>query len=245
MYHAVEDAPRPDPYKHFYVTAREFARQMRELKARGYEAVSLDTLVAAQTGNATLPPRPVVLTFDDGYANLLPNAHPVLSEMGWPYTVYLVSGRVGQTNRWVEPEGFEATPLLSWEAIREMQAYPGAAFEAHTINHPRLATLAPDQFAREIGEGRRELEDKLGRAVRHFCYPYGSYNPAVVEAVREAGFVSATTTDFGRVRRGDDPLRLPRVSIYHVPAVSLTYGPGALNFRWRVESRRDKRADAV
>jgi peptidoglycan/xylan/chitin deacetylase (PgdA/CDA1 family) len=244
MYHAVEDAIRPPEYKHFYVTTKDLRRQMRELKARGYEAITLDALRQAQSGQAALPAKPIVLTFDDGYANLLPNMHPLLAEMGWPYTVYLVSERIGGKNVWVEPEGFEATPLLSRAQIREMQRYAGAHFEAHTATHPKLAELDPDRARREIVDGKDRLEQMLGKPVRHFCYPYGSYSETVVGLVRDAGFETATTTDFGRTRRGDDPLRLPRVSIYHVPPFSLSYGPGALNFRWRVESRVDKRPEA-
>ena len=243
MYHAVEDVVRPPAYKHFYVTAKEFRRQMRELKARGYEAITLDRLHDAQNGiGAPLPRKPIVLTFDDGYENVLTNAHPILTEMNWPYTVYLVTDRIGGRNEWVIPEGFEATPLLSLAQIAEMRAYAGVAFEAHTATHPKLAEIAPDAARREISDGKSRLEQLLQKPLRHFCYPYGSYNHAVVEAVRNAGFVTATTTNFGRARQSDDPLLLPRVSIYHVPPFSLDYGPGALNFRWRVETRKDKRA---
>ena len=242
MYHAVESETRPPEYKHFYVTAKEFRRQMAELKARGYEAIGLDQLRDAQTGvGAALPKKPIVLTFDDGYENVLANAHPVLAALHWPYTVYLVTDRIGGRNEWVEPEGFTATPLLNWAQIAEMQTYPGVTFEAHTATHPKLAEIDPPTAAREIADGKDRLEQRLQKPVRHFCYPYGSHNDAIVDLVRAAGFVTATTTNFGRVRATDDPLRLPRVSIYHVPPFSLSYGPGALNFRWRVESRVDKR----
>ncbi|WP_394792996.1 polysaccharide deacetylase family protein [Armatimonas sp.] len=241
MYHAVESAVRPDKYKHFYVTAKEFARQLKELKSRGFEAITLDQLVAGRAGGP-LPAKPIVLTFDDGYQNVLSNAHPMLTEVGWPYTIYLVSERIGSRNTWVEPEGYEATALLSESEISQLAASPLVTFGTHTATHPKLDQLPSDTAREEIVRGKQQLEEKLQRPVHHFCYPYGHFNDSVVALVREAGFVTATTTQHGRVlATGENLLCLPRVSIYHVPPFSLTYGPGALNFRWRVENRKDKR----
>ena len=242
MYHAVEDAPRPPQYKHFYVLAKEFAGQMRMLKRAGYTAITFDTLAAAQAGAAPLPPKPVLLTFDDGYANLRTNVHPLLHELEFPYTVFLVSERIGGTNDWVASEGYEPTPLLTWAEVLAMQADGGVDFQPHTATHPRLADLPDEAARRELVAGRETLEQRLGQPMQTLCYPYGSHSGATQRLAGEAGYTRAVTTDFGRVRRGDDALRLPRISVYHVPPVSLTYGIGSLNFRWRLESRKDTRA---
>jgi hypothetical protein len=77
--------------------------------------------------------------------------------------------------------------------------------------------------------------------MRTLCYPYGSHDDTVCRLAAEAGYTTAVTTEFGRARLGDDPLRLPRISVYHVPPVSLTYGIGPLNFKWRLETRKDTR----
>jgi peptidoglycan/xylan/chitin deacetylase (PgdA/CDA1 family) len=241
MYHAVEDAPRPPEYKHFYVLAREFAGQMRMLARDGYTPITFGRLAAARAGGEPLPPRPVLLTFDDGYANLKTNVHPLLRGMGFPYTVFLVSERVGGANDWVAAEGYAPTPLLTWGEIVGMQAEGGVAFEAHTATHPRLADLAPAEARREMAACKDALEQKLGRPVTTLCYPYGSHSEAVRDMAGEAGYAQAVTTEFGRVRADDPPLRLPRISVYHVPPVSLTYGIGPLNFRWRLRSRKDTR----
>jgi len=118
MYHAVEDAPRPAKYKHFYVLASEFAGQMRMLKRAGYSPITFGTLAAARAGTGSLPPKPVLLTFDDGCANLFTNVHPLLRELAFVYTAFLVSENVGRTNDWVAAEGFAPTPLLSWAQIQ-------------------------------------------------------------------------------------------------------------------------------
>ncbi len=241
MYHAVEDAPRPPKYKHFYVTAREFAGQMRILKSSGHTPITFGALAAARTGQAPLPPKPVLLTFDDGYANLKTNVHALLRSLGFVYTVFLVSGLVGKTNAWVAAEGYEPTPLLDWPDILAMQAEGGAEFEGHTLTHPRLADLPDADVRREVTDSKTALEQKLGKPLTTLCYPYGSVSDRVAEIAAEAGYTQAVTTEFGRARQSDNPLRLPRISVYHTPYLSLTYGIGPLNFRWRLQTRKDTR----
>jgi peptidoglycan/xylan/chitin deacetylase (PgdA/CDA1 family) len=241
MYHAVEDATRPPRYKHFYVLAAEFAEQMRMLQRAGYTPITFAALAAARAGARVLPARPVLLTFDDGYANLQTNVHPLLLSLGFPYTVFLVSDCVGRTNGWVTAEGYEATPLLGWDDIGRMQAEGGVDFQAHTATHPHLADLGAAEARREMADGRDALEQRLRTPITTLCYPYGSRSETVEGMAGEIGFTQAVTTEFGRVRAADPPLRLPRISVYHVPPLSLTYGIGPLNFRWRLESRKDTR----
>ena len=242
MYHAVEDAPRPPKYKHFYVLADEFAGQMRMLKQAGYAPITFRQMADAWAGAATLPPKPVLLTFDDGYQNLKTNVHPLLAELGFSYTVFLVSERVGKTNDWVAPEGYDPTSLLSWSEIAEMQQSGQVSFEAHTATHPKLAQISPAEARREMQDSKAALEQKLQSPISVLCYPYGDVSDSVAEMAAELGYAQAVTTEFGRARPGDNPLRLPRISVYHVPPFSVTYGIGALNFRWRLESRKDTRA---
>ncbi len=241
MYHAVESAPRPPKYKHFYVLADEFAGQMRMLKRAGYTPITFPTLTAARAGTAALPKNPVLLTFDDGYENLKTSVHPLMEQLGFAYTVFLVSERVGKSNDWVTPEGFDPTPLLAWDDIAEMQKSTHAHFEAHTATHPKLSTLSPADARRELADSKDVLEQKLQAPISVLCYPYGDVNDTVVSLAEEIGYSQAVTTEFGRARLSDHPLRLPRISVYHVPPFSLTYGIGSLNFRWRLESRKDTR----
>lgn len=241
MYHAVEDAVRAPKYKHFYVLANEFAGQMRMLKRAGFTPITFGTLAAARAGTGTLPLKPVLLTFDDGYANLKTNVHLLLREFSFPYTVFLVSERVGKTNDWVASEGYEPTPLLSWPEIADMQADGMAVFEAHTATHTKLAEIKPGDARREMEACKDALEQKLQKPITTLCYPYGSFDDAVRDMAGELGYSQAVTTEFGRVRADDPALRLPRISVYHVPPFSLTYGIGPLNFRWRFQSRKDTR----
>lgn len=241
MYHAVESVPRPPKYKHFYVLADEFAGQMKMLKRAGYSPITFGQLASAHAGSVELPKKPVLLTFDDGYENLKTNVYPLMEKLGFAYTVFLVSERVGRTNDWVAPEGYDPTPLLSWNDITEMQKSRFVSFEGHTATHPKLGQLAPAEARRELMDSKDALEQKLHTPISVLCYPYGDVSDTVVGITEELGYVQAVTTEFGRVRPTDSPLRLPRISVYHVPPFSLTYGIGPLNFRWRLESRKDTR----
>jgi len=241
MYHAVEDAVRPPQYKHFYVTKSEFDWQMQALKRWGYTPITCHSLRNALENGQALPPKPVVLTFDDGYANLAHNVHPIMQGMSWPYTVFLVPQCIGKTNQWVEPEGYEPTPLLTWQQIETMASEGFVDFQPHTATHPRLTQIDVNLARSEMRDSRAELEQRLQKPMDILCYPYGNYNDSVVAAAREIGYTMAVTTDFGRARPGDDLMRLPRISVYHVPPVSVTYGIGSLNYAWRLRTRKDTR----
>ena len=173
MYHAVEDKPRPNKYRGLYVLADEFAWQMHYLQRKGYTAITFDDLAAALSGAKTLPPRPFVLTFDDGYANLYENAHPLLRSLGIPCTVFLVSERVGGRNEWDAAQGLETVPLLSWSQIRAMQAEGSVSFQPHTATHPRLTEISAVEARRELGESKTRLEQELQQPMKAWLIPRG------------------------------------------------------------------------
>jgi len=241
MYHSVESQARPPEYNYFHVRAKELRRQMGGLKRAGYTPMTFDALAEAMAGACPLPRRPVLLTFDDGYADLWDNVHPLLRALGFPYTVFLVSEKVGKTSDWVVDQGYEPAPLLGWDRIRWMQRDGGVDFQPHTATHPRLTTLPAAEARREMSASKDRLEQALRRPMRVLCYPYGDVNDTVAGAARELGYSMAVTTQAGRVRLGDDPLRLPRLSVYHVPPLSLRHGVGLLNFWWRVRASKDRR----
>ena len=243
MYHNVEDGERGAEYNHFYVLAAEFRRQMQRLLRAGYRPCTLGQVGGALAGSAEsgLTDKSFVVTFDDGYQNLLRLVHPFLRSMEIPYTVFLVSDRIGQTSDWVIGEGFAPSPLLSWSEIDEMREWNGVSFQAHTCTHPRLDRLSHAEAFAEMNRCRQDLEQHLGTKVDHICYPYGSVSTEVAEMAAEIGFRLGVTTEFGRARPGDDPLRLPRVSVHHVPLISVKYGLRASNFWWRIKTRKDRR----
>jgi peptidoglycan/xylan/chitin deacetylase (PgdA/CDA1 family) len=158
------------------VTPEQLEQQLAFLAQAGYTGVRVDVLARCMRGEPLCPPRPVALTFDDGYEDAYSAALPALRRHGFTATFYIVSGYVGQPG------------YMSWE--------------------PDLTTLDAAELGRQVAEAKREIEARLGVRVVSFCYPAGRYSGAVVEAVRAAGYESATTTrwdnDYG------DLLALPR-----------------------------------
>lgn len=237
MFHSVTGAPITPATRGAHVTREEFAQYVAFLVQHGYTGISCADFIAVRAGELTPPAKPVVLTFDDGYTELYENVYPALSVLEWRYTVFLVMNKIGKTSDW---EGSAGEPLLNWLQIREMDA-AGVEFGAHSLTHPSLPKIEPKEAMWEIMGSKYALEDALQNPVHSFAYPYGHYNPAVRDMVGESGYQLAVTTQHGRARPADNPLELPRVSVYHVPPISLKFGPRMMNFRWRLEQRKDVR----
>lgn len=180
-----------------------FAAEMDWLKHAGFHVISLGQLYAALEHGASLPGRPVALTFDDGYRDVLWNAAPVLRRLHMPATDFVITGRVG--NR--DPS------FLSWGEIRRLETM-GFAIGSHTVHHVELTLLPPAQARYELVASRRALEEHLHRAVRWFAYPGGRADPTVAALVRHAGYALAVTTMPGDVQRADQPFLLRRNAIY-------------------------------
>lgn len=153
----------------------------------------------------------VGITFDDGYRNNLVHALPVLQRLGFTATCYCVSGLIGKTNEW--DAGKVATSPLMSAADWRSWLHAGMDVGSHTLTHSRLTQIRPDVAYCEISESRSQLQDQLGCDVRHFCYPYGAFGDEHCQMVRDAGYVSATTTQRGRVILGDDPFRYKRIMV--------------------------------
>lgn len=210
MYHQIDvPPPRGTPLRGLVVSPASFARQMGLLRLLGYRGLSMRELEPYLKGEKR--GKVVGLTFDDGYRNNLQHALPVLRRHGFTATCYAVSTLFGGRNRW--DEGLMAqTPLMSceeWLAWRDADMDVGS----HTRTHARLPDMPPEVAREEIAGSRRELEQALGCEVRHFCYPYGQFGPEHAELAREAGYATATTTNRGRVRAGEDPYTLRRIMV--------------------------------
>lgn len=228
MYHEVTPLPHP-AFARYTVTTRVFARQMRWLAAFKYHPVDMDTLLRARLGLGRLPPRAVVITFDDGLQSCVDHAVPVLQQYGFTAVFYLVAGLMGGRTEWLRQELDLELPIMSWGAARRLGAN-GFQCGAHTLTHPRLAGLEPVRVRRELAEGRQRLEDELGAPVLHLAYPYGSFDAGVQREAEDAGYLTACSTRTGLSAPDDDSLALQRVPIYG--------GETLLDFAWRVRTAR-------
>ncbi|MGL4409448.1 polysaccharide deacetylase family protein [Zoogloea sp.] len=213
MYHRVGDFPgRVKAHGALYCHLPRFRAQMRLFGWLGYTVVSLDDAVAGLRGERPLPPRPLVLTFDDAYVDFLEHAAPVLLEHGYPATVYAVSGLVGARSSWDAGVGPEPAPLMDAAQLREIQSL-GFSVGSHSRSHVRLAEQDDARIRAEMHDSKASLEDLLGRPVQHFCYPYGSHDLRAVRAAAEAGYLSGTTCERAVATPADDLLTLPRKAV--------------------------------
>lgn len=237
MYHRVGHFPQRMPSHRAQIChLPRFKAQMAMLRYCGYSVVSLDDAAAALRGGKALPPKPVVLTFDDAYVDFLEQAAPVLQAHGYPATVYAVAGLLGKTSEWVTPEGLVPAPLMSAAQLREIHAM-GFTVGSHTVSHPRLAQMDTPRIAEELTASKRMLEDVLGAPVKHFCYPYGSHDLRAVEAAAEAGYVTGTTCQRAVATSADDLLTLPRKAV--------SQGNTAFGVLWKLLTKNTSKQAAL
>ena len=156
-----------------------------------------------------LPERPVVLTFDDGFADFLTDALPVLQKYGFGATLYIPTAFVGQTSRWLRQEGEETRPILTWEQIREIDK-AGVECGGHTHQHVQLDTVPLSRANEEIRQCKQLLEQQLGKPVLSFAYPFGYYTKSVKQCVHAAGYTSACAVEHRMSSEHSDPLALTR-----------------------------------
>jgi peptidoglycan/xylan/chitin deacetylase (PgdA/CDA1 family) len=236
MYHQV--APFPElsgamhAHRSTYCRVERFAAQMAWLSTMGYSVLSMDQVFACVTGKAVIPPRAVALTFDDGYDSFAEHAWPILRQHGFPAMVYLIAGLLGQPSRWFAADGRPTPPLLAAERVRELRR-EGCDFGGHTVHHLKLAQLEPAAIRTEVRDCKTRLEEVLGERVEHFCYPFGSHDGRVVEAVANAGYRCATTCVRAPAQAGMSPLRLPRKAI--------SYGDSLPGFIWKLHMKNRPR----
>lgn len=210
MYHSIAaDATRK--FRRFVVHPDEFAAQMEYLAATGYHPVTAAELARSRSGGP-LPPRPVVLTFDDAYADFYSAALPVLRAHSFRATLYVPTAYVGATTSFNVSMGEQNRAVLSWQALSDIAA-EGVEVAAHSHTHPQLDRVSPGVINDEVRRSAGLLQDKLGLAVDGFAYPFGYWNRAVRAAIAAAGYRYACGVDDLITAPGDDVLTLPRLTV--------------------------------
>ncbi len=191
------------------VTPTDFATQMDWLVKNGYHTVFPSELTAAMAQRATLPTKPIVLTFDDGYRDFYDQAWPVLKQYG------LKSSSAVVTN--FADKGDQGDLLfMNWKMIRELDRSGMVEIASHTQSHPNLTQMSAGQRWAEISRSKEMIEQKLGHPCAAFVYPSGRYDGATVADAKRAGYQIAFTTNDGKVRAPQDTgaiLQLPRVRV--------------------------------
>jgi len=210
MYHEIAD--RTQTSSRLAVSPDTFAGQLRRLHAGGYTALTAAGLAAALAdGGPALPAKPVVLTFDDGYADFHARALPLLRHYGFTASVFVTTGWIsdaaGHDAAWPRPGR-----MLSWSQIAEL-ASAGVEIGAHSHGHPELDQLSGRSLQHELERSKELLEDRLGRPVPGLAYPFG-YSSAAVRAVAAGtGYEYACAVANTMVRPHPDRMALPRLTV--------------------------------
>jgi peptidoglycan/xylan/chitin deacetylase (PgdA/CDA1 family) len=211
MYHSVADESR-GVLAPFTLSPDLFYDHMRHLHDEGYRTYSVSAYLEELDGGRPLPPKSVVLTFDDGYADFHEAALPVLAEHGLSATLYVTTGVLDGDTDWLPAHPADRRPALSQTQLEEVAA-AGIECGAHTHTHPQLDVLEVDHAATEIRESKDILEQRLQRSVSTFAYPFGYYDRSVRHTVIEAGFRSACAVGDVVNTVESDRYALPRQTI--------------------------------
>jgi len=211
MYHRVAPAASGPTLERYRVAPHTFAEQMAWLRARGYWGVSPEELAEALAANRPLPGRPVMITFDDGYADFAEHAWPVLKKHDMRAVMFVVAGRTGGTADWDAAHGAPA-PLLGWSQISAM-ARDGLVVESHSFSHRPFTRLPVRDVYREILRSRAEIAQHTGREPISVCYPYGAVDPVVERIAEECGCRLGFAVSQAVASLADNPFRLPRLEI--------------------------------
>lgn len=211
LYHNL--TPLPASNEATTLPAWEFADQMGWLAANGYTAITTRDLQTWLAAKGDLPPRPVLITFDDGYESNFDLAYPVLKRLGLKATVFVVTSATGK-----RPGTY---PHLTPGELQEMQGSRVMELQAHSHDAhrlvdgaPALVAWPPDEIAADLAALRAAFaEDELNPPTA-FAYPFGAYDDELLDALADDGFALGFTVEPGYVRPGDSPLRLGRQIIY-------------------------------
>jgi peptidoglycan/xylan/chitin deacetylase (PgdA/CDA1 family) len=194
VYHALGNPPPSEAYPGLYVSRPEFRQEMSWLAAHGYQGVTLDEVEHAWYHGGTLPAKPIVITFDNGYPEQVRFAPSVLDRYGWPGVLFEI------TEEHLTPPYIRPIVAKGWEV------------DSHSATHPDLTQISGADLAHEVAGSRRFLQRTYQVPSDNFCYPSSIYDSSTIAAVKAAGYTGAVTEETGYASR-DRPYELNRFEI--------------------------------
>jgi peptidoglycan/xylan/chitin deacetylase (PgdA/CDA1 family) len=214
MYHSVSDNlfGKSHAYYQINCSPQIFAQQMKWLHKAGYQTMTLSQLRDSFESGVT-PEKTVVITFDDGYRDFYIDAFPSLRRYGFNASVFLATGRIQDT-----PARIEGVDYLTWQEVRELHA-EGIEFGSHTVSHPDLRSLGPEEIEYEVCFSKDTIEDHIGAPVKSFAYPFAfpeedkSFIRFLEDLLKNHGFETGVSTVLGRTKGNDSRFFLPRLPV--------------------------------
>ena len=210
MLHRVVEHRSEGENRELEITPEFLRRTIETYRQQGHRFVSIDEACDIISKGRTNHPF-VCLTFDDGYQDNYDIAYPILKQMNIPFAVYVTTGFINnRLPMWWYPD---ANLGINGESLKAVDADPLCTIGAHTVSHSKLDTLSPEEQQKEIEQSMQELESFLGHPIRHFSYPHGVYNAKTLSIINRQALRSVLHAWGGSIRRGANPLMLPRIEL--------------------------------
>jgi peptidoglycan/xylan/chitin deacetylase (PgdA/CDA1 family) len=214
MYHSISNNlfGLSHPYSQINTTPEIFSTQMRWLRNAGYQSVDLADMVDGLSNAENMGKR-VVITFDDGYRDIFTDGLPILKQCGFTATIFLATDRIHES-----PMRFEGVDYLTWQDVRELHK-EGMNFGSHTVTHPDLRSMEPEQIDYELGYSKEVIEQKLSIAINSFSYPFPfpeedrDFTRFLGDTLENHGFENGVCNIIGRATRDSNPYFLPRLGV--------------------------------
>lgn len=181
----------------------QFEAQMKYLADNGYHTITPSEMIEAWDNGKELPDKPIIITFDDGYADNYRHAFPILKKYNLKGTIFLISDYIGTYPNY-----------LTWAQAAEMQDSGLINFESHTLSHEQLDTTSPEETWNQLYNSKMALEWHLNKEINFLAYPCGSYDEELQRKVKEAGYKGAFTVNFGLADKRENHYVMDRVPIF-------------------------------
>lgn len=211
MLHRVVEQRSEGENRELEITPEFLRRTIESYRQQGHRFVSIDEACDIISKGHTNHPF-VCLTFDDGYQDNYDIAYPILKQMEVPFAIYVTTGFIDNRIpiRWYRDEKLG----INTESLKTMDADPLCTIGAHTVSHPKLNNLSPQEQQKEIEQSLQELESLLVHPIHHFSYPHGAYNADTLKIVNDCHFISTLRAWGGSIRKDDATLlELPRIEL--------------------------------
>ncbi len=213
LYHSVSEQSTPG-FRRWTVSPERFAAHMALLQAEEYRTLTVSEAMDVRERGAALPERVVLITFDDGFQDFAQEALPILAAHDFRATLYVVTGYLGETSRWLADVREERRRMLDLRQLNHIEE-AGIEIGAHGHSHAMLDLLPRDALQAEIETSRDILQTQLGHTVASFAYPHGYSNAAVRHAVHDAGFVNACAVHDALSGGLAETFEIPRIIVEH------------------------------
>ena len=207
MYHRIADIPGDRNA----LPLEKFCQQVKYLSDNGFHTVTMQMVYDFYAYGKKLPPKPILLTFDDGYVDNFTEALPILKKKNMTATVFPIANWIGKENKW-ENFNKKLTTTMDWDQLKKWQA-AGMEVASHTVDHPLLAYCFAEQTMRELEESKTILEKTLSCPIDFLCYPYGSFNNQTKLVAEKTGYKAAFAIFEDVPLWNIDVFALPRIPI--------------------------------